>query len=673
MYQDGQFAQVLLRNEDWLLSKILSVARSYKEVEYLSLINFTWRETIHTISKTALSTFKQTPSVNYKLLNQHGNTSLCKNLIYSEAKQCINRHIKPHTYLSFLKNIREIYKELITGTNIKTEDKNTYQSHLENCFNTLEITFIKEWTDVSNSNTLHFKPPIKTENQNDLFKDLPIPILLIDPFHRVLSKNSAANKFFDYSNSNQNPKPSLLSFFNNNEILNSKIDSFRISEQTETQFELQLFIKNKNCFTLINLAKTDYSNAIILSLIDLTHWKNIEQSLKKSKNKAEETDRLKTSFIANMSHEIRTPMNAIIGFSELIHSSNPKKKERDQYLSLIKKSSNDLLNIIEDILDITKIESKQLKITNTATKPAEIFSDLNQIYKQALTKQEKHDVELIFNIPKEEENLTLRTDHKRLKQILSNLIGNAIKFTNKGHIEIGYKMADSKLVYFYVKDTGIGIPYNMQKRIFNRFVQVDETMALNKNGTGLGLAISKSLVNLLGGNIWVTSSPNKGANFYFYLPNIKPELLVKPNTQPLKKQDRINLASKTILIAEDEDSNFIYLREVLKDTGIKIHRATTGIEAINLAETLTTLDLILMDVKMPELNGIDAAQYIRHTNPNIPIIALTAYAMDPDKIACIDAGCNAYLSKPIKQKDLIALIQKHTINRKLQTRSRSLF
>lgn len=352
-------------------------------------------------------------------------------------------------------------------------------------------------------------------------------------------------------------------------------------------------------------------------------------------------------------------MNAIVGFAELLSMSNPSKEEREEYLNLIKKSSNDLLTIIEDVIDIAKIESQQLKIVHKNLKLYDLFSDLKRIYDEILYKHDKTNIKLTLRIPEAEKNLIIHTDPKRLKQVLSNLIGNAIKFTEEGHIEFGYKLAENKIVYFYVKDTGIGIPKEMQTKIFNRFIQVEESFDKNINGTGLGLAISKNIINLMGGNIWVSSKPAKGSNFYFYLPYLKAiQHTVLKSPVDLIRNENLDLSNYTILVAEDEEANFFFLKESLKKTGINIIRATNGLEAINLAENTNNIDLILMDIKMPEVNGIEASRYISHIKPNLPIVAQTAFAMDNDKKTCLDAGCFDYISKPIKRDKLIDIIIK---------------
>ncbi|MCG8701841.1 MAG: ATP-binding protein, partial [Bacteroidales bacterium] len=328
---------------------------------------------------------------------------------------------------------------------------------------------------------------------------------------------------------------------------------------------------------------------------------------------------------------------------------------------LIRKSGKDLLNIIEDIIDIAKIEAKQLKIKKKPTKPSELFHDLYKVYHEQLVRSGIDQIELRLNTNNTDKNIQFHTDTERLKQVISNLLNNAIKFTDKGFIEFGYKLENKNFILFYVKDTGIGIPKNMQSRIFDRFVQVDDSTERNNGGTGLGLTISMNIIKLLGGLIQIQSEPGKGSNFYFQLPLEKMEqnensIPVKLTKNSLKIPD---LTNHTILIAEDEQSNYYYLHEILKATNANLIWAKNGLEAINLAEQDSTIELILMDIKMPEINGLEAAKYISNIRPRLPIIAQTANAMDNDMATCLKAGCVDYISKPINRTKLFCLIQRH--------------
>jgi signal transduction histidine kinase/CheY-like chemotaxis protein len=654
MNHTKKLVSILLRNEEWLISKILNSAREYKQPGYAALMNHSWMQLVKNFTEIINTAPTITDPDKKKSIAKYIEENAFNEFGISEAEKCYQREIKPSIYLSFLKTIRHTYIELIFDSPINSSEKNEFIWLINDCFDSLEIAFTNGVSEIENKGKL-----IQPNNFFQLvFETISLPVLLIDSFHKIVNFNSAAALFFPFLNDKENHQKRSLRF--DNDQLNLTIDEFRASESDHYSFETSVHLNNKLLFVQVGLARIPNSDNILASFVNLTNWKEAEQNLETSRQKAENSDSLKTAFLANMSHEIRTPLNAIVGFAELLIMANPAKEDRIEYLNLIKKSSNDLLNIIEDIIDIAKIESKQLKICPKNISLFELYSDLESIYSEQISRQGKGNIKIELRIPEEEKKLVLRTDPKRLKQVLSNLIGNAIKFTDNGTIEIGYKIAENKLVYFFVKDTGIGIPANMQKKVFDRFVQVEDTCHKNANGTGLGLAISRNIVNLLGGNIWVSSKENKGSNFYFYLPIISgTEKVVTLSRKEIAAEVDVDLSKSCVLIAEDEDTNFLYMREALKPTGITIIRSKNGMEAINQVETNNAINLILMDIKMPEVSGLEAARYINHIKPQLPIIALTAFAMDNDRQTCLNAGCVDYFAKPIAHEKLIALIKKY--------------
>jgi CheY-like chemotaxis protein len=384
----------------------------------------------------------------------------------------------------------------------------------------------------------------------------------------------------------------------------------------------------------------------------------IENELKAARDRAQESDRLKTSFLANMSHEIRTPMNGILGFANLLRDPGLTEEQKDLYLKHIDHTSNQLLNIIDDIIDISKIESGQLKISN---KPVRINIILDEIYSSFFHRirgdapgQKKVD----FNLKKGDESVdfTIVTDDFRLSQIFNNLIDNALKFTKEGHITFGYNIKKNRYIEFFVSDSGIGIPDNLIDLIFDRFGQVNQTEKYQPSGTGLGLPISKSLVKLMGGEMWVESKVGEGTTFFFTLPLVIDEVVKE--SQDLISNKTYSWKNKQILIAEDEDLNWLFIREMLRKTGAEILRAKDGNEAVSITKK-TTPDIILMDLKMPELNGIDATRKIRIFNKEVPIIAQTAYVMAEEKEESLQAGCNHVVTKPLDRTVIMEIIDSH--------------
>ncbi|HAN19456.1 MAG: hypothetical protein A2X13_02160 [Bacteroidetes bacterium GWC2_33_15] len=391
---------------------------------------------------------------------------------------------------------------------------------------------------------------------------------------------------------------------------------------------------------------------------DITEKKRMLNELIEAKEKAEESDRLKTAFLANISHEIRTPMNGILGFSDMLVRDSIDDTKRELFLDIIRKSGTQLLSIIDDIIDISKIETGQIRIEKGIFDLNEIMDYTFTLYKPKLDSLNL-DFELIQGSKKH--SFFIESDKVRLQQIITNLLNNALKFTLDGGIQFGYSVKqDEDEVEFYVKDSGIGIAPEHQSIIFDRFRQVDEGSSRNYGGTGLGLSISKALVEKLGGEIWVESGLNKGSVFYFTIPVGKTEEVQKlsPEITKLISKPKLNTFTP-ILIVDDEEINFLYLKEIIDNLGIKNFKASNGIEAIEMVKKHPEISLILMDLKMPRLNGYEASAKIKELNPEIIIIAQTAYAQQGDKDKAIKSGCDDYISKPINEAKLINMIMKY--------------
>ncbi|MBN1185703.1 MAG: response regulator [Bacteroidales bacterium] len=393
---------------------------------------------------------------------------------------------------------------------------------------------------------------------------------------------------------------------------------------------------------------------------DITEKKKIIDELIIAKEKAEESDRLKTAFLQNMSHEIRTPMNGILGFIGLLKNPTLDGEDRIKFIEIVEISGQRLLTTINDIIEIAKIESCTVEVT---LKDENIEDILQNHYNFFNPEIEKKGLSLKITCQHDEKNNRVFTDRYKLDSVFINLINNAIKFTERGNIEIGcYR--DGNYHVFYVRDTGIGIPANKQEAIFERFVQADLTITRGYEGSGLGLSISKSYIELLGGKIWLDSVQNTGTTFYFSIPYkaINQDLTVVPE-QINKIPVRFDSAIK-ILIAEDEESSFLFLESILSEYGIVPIHARNGAEAIIALKNNSDIAVILMDLKMPVLDGFKATRKIRQFDQTTPIIAQTAYAFSSDKENAIEAGCNDYISKPINESKLISLIQRYTKNAK---------
>lgn len=381
--------------------------------------------------------------------------------------------------------------------------------------------------------------------------------------------------------------------------------------------------------------------------IDITDKKNYETELIRAKEKAEENDKLKTAFLANMSHEIRTPMNGILGFANLLKEPNLTGEDQQSYINLIEKSGARMLNIINDLVTISKVESGTVDLFLSMININEQLEFLCNFF---LSEANQKNLELEVDTPLPYLQANFITDREKLFSILSNLIKNALKFTKRGKVKFGYRLKGN-LIEFYVADTGIGIPEEKQLLVFDRFVQADTSLSRGYEGAGLGLSISKAYVEMLGGKIWVESVENIGSKFSFTLPakNADPTIPVTELVTTEIQQEI--LATKTVLLADDDEDSRMYLSILLKSYGVNISLAETGQEAIDLCRTNRSIHLILMDIKMPVLDGYSAATQIKAFWPELPIVAQTAYALEGDKQKYGNVF-DAYITKPIQASDL---------------------
>jgi len=383
---------------------------------------------------------------------------------------------------------------------------------------------------------------------------------------------------------------------------------------------------------------------------DITRQDKHKRDLVKAKEKAEESEKLKNSLLSNISHEIRTPMNSIIGFSELLNIGNLPLNKRLEYVRTIKNQGLLLLKMIDDVVELTRIETGKATIRKSPCNLNLLMKEMLVFFNQLKLSQNKEHLEINVYYP-ENQNLIIFTDPGRLQQIISSLINNSIKYTEKGGIEIGYKLISEQRIEFYVKDTGIGLSRELQKRLFAR--QAEEEMAAGRpEGSGLGLTIAKNVIRLMGGKIWVESELGQGSIFFFTIPYEE----VPATYHEIGPEEEYVIPSytwkdKVILIAEDDEINFKFLEAVLHDTSAQILHARNGLEAVELCRSINKIDLVLMDLKMPEMDGYEATRQIRKFNLKIPIIIQTAFIRDEELLKSEDIGSNEYITKPIDIKE----------------------
>ncbi len=403
-----------------------------------------------------------------------------------------------------------------------------------------------------------------------------------------------------------------------------------------------------------DISSLGYNNVILAR--DVEERKKTEEELIRSKNKAEESDHLKTAFLANISHEIRTPMNGILGLANLLSDEDLSTDQRKEYIEIINQNSTLLLKLFDDILDIAKMEANQMVLDEKPCYMDQFLQDLYPQFKFQIDQQKSKDLQLILKLPENKIDSLIYADSIRLKQILSNLFTNALKFTQSGFIEFGYVTELPFHLKFYVKDTGIGLPPEKRLIIFDRFRQADESTSKKYGGTGLGLAISKNLVKLMKGDIWVESEVGNGATFYFTIP-YKHFNDFEITQQSINKRSELFgvFSEKQILIVENEQLNFHMMYEIFLNTNAKIIHAQNGREAIEICLNNRYINLVFMNIKMPDIDGYQATRAIKTNYPFLPVIAITDSMSPFEKARCFEAGCNDYITKPISNDKILNL------------------
>lgn len=479
-------------------------------------------------------------------------------------------------------------------------------------------------------------------------KENPNPVIRLNEEGLVIFINRGAKKLAASLNITSGSKfPEFL------------LDEIREGLKTQEKLNLEKQFKNKHYIVAVSKPRTEDKTNIYFN--DITDLVLAEQELIKARDKALEATRMKSQFLATMSHEIRTPMNGIIGLSNILVETNLTEEQNSLAKSILN-SANNLLSIINDILDFSKIEAGKMHIEIT---PINIFDTINDSIELFHVTAQNKNIQIKTNIDKKLPTM-FESDPTRLRQVLINLIGNAVKFTNEGYVEVGAKSvhqnASEHILEFYIKDTGIGIPEELQDKLFKDFSQVDGSIGREYGGTGLGLAICKKITEMMGGKIWIESKKDEGATFYF-------QIKTKESAEYSKKDSKLALELTNdfamkhplkILVAEDNNVNQVVIKRFLEKLGYNESTiVSNGLEAVEEFES-DFYDVVLMDMQMPVLNGIEASEEIQKLNLSQQpfIIAMTANVMDSDRKAYVAAGMKEFVPKPIKLDQLAQALQK---------------
>jgi two-component system, sensor histidine kinase len=468
-------------------------------------------------------------------------------------------------------------------------------------------------------------------------RDLPshrfTPIILISAVytedqHKIKGLETGAIDFI--------PKPVNPGF------LRAKVRVFLDLEENRAKLDLLVEVLKQKNTQLIN---------------EIEKGNKIVRELELARTKADRANEYNNQLLVNMSHEIRTPVNSILGFADLITNPSATSKDKEKYMQYIRSSSQNLLFLIDEILEHSRLEAGELSINISHVEIVSFCKELFESVQNLVRPTNKGIVNFSIEYDQGITEFNILTDSQRLRQVLSNLLNNAFKYTSEGFVKFGFIIKEAE-IEFYILDSGIGIPNENQIEIFDRFKRLGNGPESHTNGSGLGLSISKNLIDLLGGKIWVSSKPGKGSEFWLSIPLKKIDAEKKPSlTQPtVSMSNNMDWKSKTILIAEDEELNYLFLKECLRLTGIKILWAKTGRESIEMVTENPNIDVVLMDIRMPDIDGFQATKKIKSLRPELPLIIQTACTLSDESKRSKKEGCDEFLTKPINRVLLLTTI-----------------
>ena len=541
---------------------------------------------------------------------------------------------------SFKKKIDEIIKN--KGKNLSNLSNKSFEEILE------EVNIYHQEIEFQNQELKRIQDELEKSKAHytELFQNAPVGYLLFDSGHNTISANQAFADIVGFPISEIKSK-AITQFIHPDDQ-----DSFYILTKNlikniaYKRVELRFKGKNKEVTTIadFNVYQEDDKTLIRMAVMDITERKKLETELINAKEKAENSDKLKTAFLANMSHEFRTPVNGILGFADLLINPELSSEKHQEYVNIIKDNGKRIVEIIDDLIIISEIDSGQMDVSY---ENININKLIESLFDKFIDNTKEKGLKLNTSVSLPGHESIIQTDRDMVYYIFNKLLNNAIKFTNEGSIEFGYDIKNDS-IEFFVKDTGCGITEEEQNKIFDKFTQVDITDSRQYDGTGLGLSIAKSYTEMLGGEIWVKSCKNQGTCFYFSLP-----LITKHEDDKLTEENKKKV---TYLIVEDDEISAKFLSKLLDSSDNKLLFAKTGIEAINICQKNPDIKIIFMDIWMPDMDGFTVAKNIREFNKDVVIIAQTANIKSGGKEQAIEAGCNDYLEKPINAAKLFEII-----------------
>jgi len=494
------------------------------------------------------------------------------------------------------------------------------------------------------------------ERYADLFNTAPIGYLILDKSYRITDLNETACSILNQTRAEVVDVPFVK--FIHPEFQNIFYFTFRFSSQSNVPRSCDLKLQiadDRSLFARIIVTPeslpTDGDLRFRLAMIDISLEKELEIKLLAESERTRKSERFKSAFLANMSHEIRNPLTSILGFSSLLVEEEVSAEELRNYAGHIFRSSGNLLELVNNILEISKIESGNMPISVSTFRPEEVIDEVAVLFGHKAGLQQTR---IVKRPDPGAAGMTITSDRLKIIQVLNNLMSNALKYARGGMVEIGSRLEPGQ-VLFYVQDNGAGIPEEDQRHLFERFFQASNTISGKNQGTGLGLHVCKATVELLGGKIWFTSKLGKGSVFSFSLPNLSAGSDEKGVDHSLSATVELT-DTGTILIVEDDPIHADYIMLILRQYNIRFLHAMTGSEAIAAVRNNPGLDLILMDIKLPVINGYDVTREIRKFNATIPIIALTVFMLDEDRMKALESGCNDLIPKPFTRQTLLGKI-----------------